>query len=49
MVEIGSNMVAGVRPDKILSAVKRMLEVRTNWRNPFDDGHARTKIIDNFV
>jgi UDP-N-acetylglucosamine 2-epimerase (non-hydrolysing) len=48
-VEIGSNMIAGVRPDRILSAVRTMLEVRTNWRNPFGDGHAATKIIDNFV
>jgi UDP-N-acetylglucosamine 2-epimerase (non-hydrolysing) len=48
-VEVGSNMIAGVKPDKVLSAAKAMLEVRTNWRNPFGDGHAATKIIDSIV
>jgi UDP-N-acetylglucosamine 2-epimerase (non-hydrolysing) len=48
-VEVGSNMIAGVKPDKILSAVKIMLEVHTNWRNPFGDGNAAAKIIDSIV
>jgi UDP-N-acetylglucosamine 2-epimerase (non-hydrolysing) len=48
-VEVGSNMIAGVKPDKVLAATKSMLDVRTNWRNPFGDGHAATKIIDSII
>ncbi len=45
-VEVGSNIVTGVKPDKILSAAKSMLQIDTRWRNPFGDGHAAKKIVD---
>jgi UDP-N-acetylglucosamine 2-epimerase (non-hydrolysing) len=45
-VEVGSNVVSGVKPYKVLSAAKTMLEINTRWRNPFGDGHAAKKIID---
>jgi UDP-N-acetylglucosamine 2-epimerase (non-hydrolysing) len=48
-VEVGSNMIAGVKPGKVLSAVKSMLEVPAKWRNPFGDGHAATRIIDSII
>jgi len=46
-VEVGSNMVAGVKPYKVLSAANSMLRVHTKWKNPFGDGHAAKKIIDS--
>jgi UDP-N-acetylglucosamine 2-epimerase (non-hydrolysing) len=46
-VEVGSNVVAGVKPYKVLSAAKSMLGgVHMEWKNPFGDGHAAKKIID---
>jgi UDP-N-acetylglucosamine 2-epimerase (non-hydrolysing) len=48
-VAVGSNIIAGVKPDKVLSAAKSMLRVRTNWKNPFGDGRAATKIIDSII
>ncbi len=48
-VEVGSNMIAGIKPDNLLFAAKSMLEVSTKWRNPFGDGHAARKIIDSII
>jgi UDP-N-acetylglucosamine 2-epimerase (non-hydrolysing) len=45
-VDVGANIVAGVKPEKVLSAARSMLEVSTKWRNPFGDGHAASRIID---
>jgi UDP-N-acetylglucosamine 2-epimerase (non-hydrolysing) len=45
-VEVGSNVVAGVKPDNILSGAKSMLQINTKWRNPFGDGQAAKKTID---
>jgi len=47
-VEVGSNVVAGVKPYAVLSAAKSMLRgVHMKWMNPFGDGHAAKKIIDS--
>jgi UDP-N-acetylglucosamine 2-epimerase (non-hydrolysing) len=45
-VEVRSNVVAGIEPDKVLSAAKSMLQTNTEWKNPFGDGNAAKKIID---
>ncbi len=36
-VEVGSNMLAGTKPEKILWCAKEMIGKR-NWENPFGDG-----------
>jgi UDP-N-acetylglucosamine 2-epimerase len=47
-VEVGSNIVAGIKPHKILSATKSMLErADMKWNNPLGDGRSAKKIIDS--
>ena len=55
-LEAGSNVLAGVKQDKILEGVKIMLNKQTlgkfdqnaslNWENPFGDGKAGERIIE---
>ncbi len=44
-VEVGSNTLAGVLPEKILEKTKLMLGKENNWLNPFGDGTAGEKIV----
>ncbi len=44
-LEIGSNILAGVRQDKIVRAVKKMLHKPRRWKNPFGDGKSAQRII----
>lgn len=45
-LEVGSNVLAGTNPDKIIECVNLMLNKENNWQNPFGDGTAGKKIID---
>ena len=44
-LEVGSNVLAGVMPDKILDCVKFMLNKDRTWENPFGDGRTGQKIV----
>ena len=44
-IEVGANMIAGDNPEKILLCVKKMLKQKRNWKNPFGNGQAASKII----
>ncbi|WNZ29546.1 MAG: UDP-N-acetylglucosamine 2-epimerase [Candidatus Bathyarchaeota archaeon] len=44
-VEVGSNMLAGINPDKILESTQIMLNKKNKWTNPFGDGKAAKKIM----
>ena len=44
-VEVGSNMLTGADPEKILGAVEKMLSRTEGWNNPFGDGHSAKKIL----
>ncbi|MFC1954080.1 UDP-N-acetylglucosamine 2-epimerase, partial [Chloroflexota bacterium] len=44
-VEVGSNTLAGVLPEKILEKTRLMLGKEKNWLNPFGDGTAGEKIV----
>lgn len=44
-LEVGSTVLAGVDQEKILEGVKKMLDKERNWKNPFGDGKAGSKII----
>ena len=48
-VEIGANMIGGVRRQTILPAIEIMLKKEPNWLNPFGDGRASEKIINHIV
>lgn len=45
-LEVGSNILAGASPDKILNLTRLMLHRNTNWRNPFGDGRAGQRIVE---
>lgn len=48
-IEVGSNILAGIHPEKILECVKMMFHAENNWKNPFGDGRAGKKIIRTLI
>lgn len=44
-IEVGANILAGVRPQRILECVTIMCHKDTSWNNPFGDGTAGEKIV----
>jgi UDP-N-acetylglucosamine 2-epimerase (non-hydrolysing) len=45
-LEVGSNILAGTTPDKIVDCVKLALDKKNDWANPFGDGQAGERIIN---
>jgi len=45
-VKVGSNIVAGTKPEGIVIATEKMILVERNWENPFGDGKAGEKIVE---
>ena len=45
-LDVGSNILAGTKAERILMGVKQMLEKENNWGNPFGDGKAGEKIVN---
>jgi UDP-N-acetylglucosamine 2-epimerase (non-hydrolysing) len=45
-IEVGSNILAGTEPDKIMTCAKSMLNKRDVWENPFGDGRASERIVE---
>jgi UDP-N-acetylglucosamine 2-epimerase (non-hydrolysing) len=45
-LDVGSNVLAGTKPTKIVDSVKLMLAKKNDWENPFGDGQAGKKIIE---
>ncbi len=45
-IDVGSNMLAGTDPEKVLEAAKYMIDIPRTWNNPFGDGDAAHRIID---
>lgn len=48
-IEVGSNMLAGTNPNKILKCLQIMLKKKSSWKNPFGDGKAAKRIINTFL
>jgi len=48
-LEIGSNILAGTNPQKILKCVSEMLSKKRNWKNPFGNGESGKKIIEKII
>ena len=44
-LEVGSNILAGTSPERILEAAKLMVNRKKGWVNPFGDGKTAQKII----
>jgi UDP-N-acetylglucosamine 2-epimerase (non-hydrolysing) len=45
-IEVGSNILAGTSPSRILECVEIMLCRQNNWANPFGDGKAAKRIFE---
>ena len=43
-VEVGSNLLAGVEPERVVECARSMLAKGNGWRNPFGDGRAAERI-----
>jgi UDP-N-acetylglucosamine 2-epimerase (non-hydrolysing) len=44
-LDVGSNILAGTNPEKILEAAKFSLVHKKTWTNPFGDGTTGEKIV----
>ena len=45
-LDVGSNILAGALPDKMLRCAAQMLDKETSWSNPFGDGTAGERIVN---
>ncbi|MGA1821676.1 MAG: non-hydrolyzing UDP-N-acetylglucosamine 2-epimerase [Thermoplasmatota archaeon] len=45
-IEVGSNVLAGAEPFRILERTREMLISRGNWSNPFGDGESSRRIVN---
>ncbi len=45
-IDVGSNVLAGTDPEKIVEIARKMLVKGKGWKNPFGDGKAAEKITD---
>lgn len=45
-LEVGSNILAGASPDRILKHTRLMLNRENKWSNPFGDGKAGERIVE---
>jgi len=44
-LEVGSNVLAGTRPEEIVKMTRLMLGKSNSWKNPFGDGEAGRTIV----
>lgn len=45
-LQVGSNILTGTSPQRILDSVELMLSRERNWGNPFGDGKAGNRIVE---
>jgi len=45
-IDVGSNLLVGANPQKILKSSLKMLKQKRNWKNPFGQGNASEQIIN---
>jgi UDP-N-acetylglucosamine 2-epimerase (non-hydrolysing) len=45
-IEVGSNILAGTNPDRILECAKKMISKENSWDNPFGHGNAGRRIVE---
>ncbi len=43
-VEVGSNVLAGTEPERIVDCARKMVVMGNTWKNPFGDGKASERI-----
>jgi len=45
-LEVESNVLAGTKPEEIFKMTKLMLGKSKSWKNPFGDGNAGRRIVE---
>ena len=45
-LEVGSNILAGTTPEKILECTRLIIDRNNEWENPFGDGNAGKRIVE---
>jgi UDP-N-acetylglucosamine 2-epimerase (non-hydrolysing) len=45
-VQVGANIISGIKSNDILNKSETMLSRKRNWVNPYGDGHSAEKIIE---
>ena len=45
-LEVGSNVLVGTKPEKILEGARTMLGRARDWENPFGDGRAGERVVE---
>ncbi|MHA2335457.1 MAG: non-hydrolyzing UDP-N-acetylglucosamine 2-epimerase [Candidatus Hodarchaeales archaeon] len=45
-IEVGSNILVGVKPNKMLEGYKQMIQRKADWANPFGDGKTGARIVE---
>ena len=45
-IQVGSNVLAGTDPKRILAQSNKMISSKVKWNNPFGDGNAAKRIIE---
>lgn len=48
-IHVGSNLLAGTNPSKILNAAKKILKGENIWKNPFGDGKSAELILETIM
>ena len=48
-VDVGANMLAGIGSKNVVEAVKKMMENKTDWKNPLGEGNTSQKILDIII
>jgi len=48
-IDVGSNILAGTNPQRILECVNMMFHTANDWENPFGDGKAGKKIVETLM
>ena len=48
-LDVGSNILAGTDSQIIVDKSRIMLDKKTDWKNPYGDGHAGRRMVDVLV
>jgi len=48
-LDVGSNILAGTDSQIIVDKSRIMLDKKTDWKNPYGDGHAARRMVDVLV
>ncbi len=48
-IDVGSNILAGTQPLKILECARHVRDMVNIWTNPFGDGNAGERIVHHII